>query len=46
MPAVQPGEDRAQQLPEFGLPSPWWTELERDIKLGPRKLKKITSVRH
>ena len=35
---MQPGEDRGQQLPEFGLPLPWWNELERDIKLGTRKL--------
>ena len=38
VPALQPGEDRGQPLPELGLPLPWWNELERDIKLGTRKL--------
>ena len=43
---MQPGKDRGKQLPEFKLPWPWWNEVEREIKLGNGKPKKIISVRH
>ena len=36
----KPGKGRGRQLLEFKLLPPWWNELEREIKLNNRKLKK------